>query len=87
MKIERLKMQPIEEMAIYTQSELDAAVARERASAAALLEKLIEEFENLTIMGSEEKRSGYETAMRTAANLARAAITTDQASARSKGNT
>jgi hypothetical protein len=31
-----------------------------------LVEKVIEEFENLTILGSDEKKNGYEAAMRTA---------------------
>lgn len=47
---------------------------REAKLIADTLEPLIEEFENLTILGSDEKRLGYETAMRTAVTSLRAAV-------------
>ena len=43
-----------------------------------ILEPLIEEFENLPILGSKEKKAGYEAAMKTAAAYLKAALVTTQ---------
>jgi hypothetical protein len=52
------------------QNEIRQAAVRQ------VLEPLIEEFENLTILGSDEKKAGYETAMRTAVTHLKVALET-----------
>ncbi len=61
-------------------AELECQVGIEQKGAIGLLDRiervraLVEEFDNLTILGSDEKKAGYEAAMRTAVNHLRAAL-------------